>query len=767
VASNAGDGITAPNTAMTLSAAILLAYAGDSDGDTLTLTGVSNPTNGTVTFNTQNNTVTFTPTSSYTGPASFTYSVSDGHGNSASAQASLEVANSLWGNSSAPAVASQNDAHAVELGVKFTASSPATVTGIRFYKGPQNTGLHQVDLWSNTGTLIASATATNETASGWQEADFSSPVTITPNTTYIAAYHTNTGFYSADAGYFNNTLTNGPLTAPSSVSSGGNGVYVYSASDAFPTDTYNAANYWVDVALGPPVQTAPVAHNAGDFITAPNTVMTLSAATLLAFAGDSDGDTLALTGMSSPTNGAVTFNTQNNTVTFTPTSGYTGPASFTYSVSDGHGNSASAQVSLEVANSLWSNANTPNVVSQNDAGAIELGTKFTANSPATIYGIRFYKGPQNTGTHQVDLWSNTGTLLASATATNETASGWQEADFSSPVTITPNTTYIAAYHTNTGFYSADAGYFNNALTNGALTVPSSASSGGNGVYVYSAGDAFPTNTFNATNYWVDVALGPPIETPPVASNYGNFITAPNTAMTLSAATLLANDSDPDGDTLSVTGVSNPVHGTVSFNAQNNTATFTPTSGYTGPASFTYSISDGHGNNASGQVSLEVANSLWGNSDAPTVISANDASAVELGVKFTANTPGTITGIRFYKGPQNSGTHIGDLWSTSGNLLATTTFTNETASGWQEADFSNPVAVTAGTTYVASYHTDAGNYSADGNYFATAYTNINGTLTAPSGSSGGGNGVYAYGSSSLFPSNSYNASNYWVDVVFTA
>ena len=60
------------------------------------------------------------------------------------------------------------------------------------------------------------------------------------------------------------------------------------------------------------------------------------------------------------------------------------------------------------------------------------------------------------------------------------------------------------------------------------------------------------------------------------------------------------------------------------------------------------------------------------------------------------------------------------------MLATATFTNETASGWQQVNLSSPVMVTAGTTYVVSYHT-SGNYSVDGNYFATAHTN--GQLTA--------------------------------------
>ena len=106
--------------------------------------------------------------------------------------------------------------------------------------------------------------------------------------------------------------------------------------------------------------------------------------------------------------------------------------------------------------------------------------------------------------------------------------------------------------------------------------------------------------------------------------------------------------------------------------------------------------------------------------------------------------------------------MADLWTATGTLLATATFTNETASGWQQVNFSSPVAITAGTTYVASYHTN-GDYSADPNYFATAQTN--GPLTAPSSSSSGGNGVYAYGSSSLFPTNSFNSTSYGVDVLF--
>jgi hypothetical protein len=106
-----------------------------------------------------------------------------------------------------------------------------------------------------------------------------------------------------------------------------------------------------------------------------------------------------------------------------------------------------------------------------------------------------------------------------------------------------------------------------------------------------------------------------------------------------------------------------------------------------------------------------------------------------------------------------------LWSSSGTLLATATFSNETAVGWQQVNFATPVAITAGTTYVASYHTTNGEYSADPNYFAAAQTN--GPLTALADAGSGGNGVYAYGSTSLFPTNSFNSTSYGVDVLFKA
>ena len=118
-------------------------------------------------------------------------------------------------------------------------------------------------------------------------------------------------------------------------------------------------------------------------------------------------------------------------------------------------------------------------------------------------------------------------------------------------------------------------------------------------------------------------------------------------------------------------------------------------------------------------------SIWSNAAAPVTAADSDSSATEVGVKFRSDVAGYITGIRFYKGSTNTGTHVGSLWTSTGTLLAQATFTSETASGWQQVTFASPVAINANTTYVASYHTNVGHYAEDDNYFAAA-----GSRTAP-------------------------------------
>ncbi len=165
-------------------------------------------------------------------------------------------------------------------------------------------------------------------------------------------------------------------------------------------------------------------------------------------------------------------------------------------------------------------------------------------------------------------------------------------------------------------------------------------------------------------------------------------------------------------------------------------------------------------NASAAPSVE---SLW-TSAVPANADAADYNSVNLGVQFHSNVPGQILGIRFYKGARNTGTHVGSLWSSSGQQLGNVTFQNESATGWQSANFATPIAVTPNTTYEASYLAPHGHYSYDYNYFNVAHQS--GDLVANRATSQSGNGVYTYSSTTTHPAvTSRTLTNYWVDVLF--
>ena len=160
---------------------------------------------------------------------------------------------------------------------------------------------------------------------------------------------------------------------------------------------------------------------------------------------------------------------------------------------------------------------------------------------------------------------------------------------------------------------------------------------------------------------------------------------------------------------------------------------------------------------------ENAISVWSTATVPGVVDTTDPNAVELGVKFRSDVNGTVLGVRFYKAAANTGTHVGNLWSSTGTLLATVTFAKETASGWQQAYFSTPVAITAATTYIVSYYAPAGHYSATASYFTNSGAD-NTPLHALRTGVDGPNGVYLY-SSDGFPTFTWTDTNYFVDVIF--
>jgi hypothetical protein len=156
---------------------------------------------------------------------------------------------------------------------------------------------------------------------------------------------------------------------------------------------------------------------------------------------------------------------------------------------------------------------------------------------------------------------------------------------------------------------------------------------------------------------------------------------------------------------------------------------------------------------------------------PSTVDQQDTAAVEVGVRFKADIDGTITGVRFYKASANTGTHIGNLWTSSGTLLARATFSGESGSGWQQVTFPTPVDISAGTTYVASYYAPRGHYSASSEYYFTPGPVGGNSLDSPplhaiSANNNGVNGVYSYAGATTFPTSSFDGENYAVDVVFT-
>ncbi len=250
----------------------------------------------------------------------------------------------------------------------------------------------------------------------------------------------------------------------------------------------------------------------------------------------------------------------------------------------------------------------------------------------------------------------------------------------------------------------------------------------------------------------------------------NAIAGAQFSLTLPASTFTDVDS---GDTLTYGATladGAPLPAWLSFDAATRTFSGTPMAADVGTLNIKTSATDLGGLSASETFSLTAATapatvSLFGASSVPAQLGLNDGSPLEVGMKFTSSVAGDVIALKFYRSANDTGSDVLDLWSATGTALASVTFTNATASGWQTVALPAPVTISANATYVVSYHT-TGAYVATSNYFTSATTN--GVLTATSNSAPGGNGVFAYGGSSsngLFPSNSFGASNYWADVVF--
>jgi hypothetical protein len=375
-------------------------------------------------------------------------------------------------------------------------------------------------------------------------------------------------------------------------------------------------------------------------------------------------------------------------------------------------------------------------------------------------------------------------MLASVTFTNETASGWQQALFSNPVAVTAGVTYVASYYSPSGYFGATGTYFTEAKENGPLRGLANNEDGPNGLYRYSETPVFPNNGYNSSNYWVDVLFTPGTTTdntapavtsvtpangstgininPAISATFSESLSAASvttsTVQLKTGATTLAANVSFSSSVITLDPVS-PLSNSTTYTVvlKGGTSGIKDLAGNALVNDYSWSFTTNAG-------SSSTLYTIFQTSDRPAEPLANDGQGgIVLGTRFRSSQNGFITGIRYYKGNGTTGNHTGTLWSNSGSQLASVTFTGETASGWQQASFSNPVSIAAGVTYVASIFSSSGDYCATDPYFSQA--KVNGPLRALANGEDGPNGLYRYTSSNVFPDFSFNASNYWVDVVF--
>jgi hypothetical protein len=160
-----------------------------------------------------------------------------------------------------PANPAANDTNAVEVGLRFTVGVPGLITAVRCYRAVSIPAGIRVSVWGADGALLGRGIAIEGQGPtpGWQTVQLATPAVVIPNTLYTASYFAPQGAYAFTSGGFTAALDTPPLRAPASVEVGGNGVYRYDAAGGLPTDSFQDADYGVDVIFTPTTQSVPAA----------------------------------------------------------------------------------------------------------------------------------------------------------------------------------------------------------------------------------------------------------------------------------------------------------------------------------------------------------------------------------------------------------------------------------------------------------------------------------------------------------------------------
>ena len=289
-----------------------------------------------------------------------------------------------------------------------------------------------------------------------------------------------------------------------------------------------------------------------------------------------------------------------------------------------------------------------------------------------------------------------------------------------------------------------------------------------GVYNTTPG-RFPADSYRNTNYFVDAVFETTSNAPLSASSHTPADGATGVPAGTRISAVLSREVQRESVSIVLRDAAGtPAAGTTRYSAASRTAEFLPQDpleeGIRYTAELTATDTEGRNLGSGGNWSFTTARtvaegecpcSLFTEDSIPALPQLSDGIPLSLGVAFRPDAAGTVTGIRFYKGPGNTGVHTGRLFAPGGAELAAVTFSGESSSGWQSASFAVPVPVQAGKEYVAAYSSPAGGYSANLGQFAGSYTF--GPLTVPAEG-----GRFVYGGT--YPERK-SASGYLVDVVF--
>ncbi|MEO8683834.1 MAG: Ig-like domain-containing protein, partial [Devosia sp.] len=341
---------------------------------------------------------------------------------------------------------------------------------------------------------------------------------------------------------------------------------------------------------------------------------------------DANGDALSVTGAGAPAHGTAVIN-QNGTITYTPTANYAGADSFTYSISDGHGGSATGTVNLTVTpvndapvavnDTAQVNVNSSVIIAVlgNDTdiegqalGVTGVGTPshgavvINGNGTLTYTPAVGYLGPDSFTYAISDGNGGTaiGTVNVSVNATNAIP-------VANPDTVvlnedTPTIVAVLGNDTDADGHALSVTAVGTPLhgavvinQNGTVTFTPTANYSGTDTFSYTISDGHGGTSSASVNLTIN-----PVNDAPVATVDTGAVETGNSVI----LNVLANDTDVESNPLTVTGVSTPAHGAIVIN-QNNTITYTPVVGYVGPDTFTYTVSDGNGGTNTASVGITV------------------------------------------------------------------------------------------------------------------------------------------------------------------